>query len=125
MLINVRRYKEANGIVEIDFEEIGHLLYHEIILNILINELGCEKLSYYDKITDIDSRLRWNDIEFDFNHHYIFGNFIAALPEHADSLEQLANQAAVIISEKAKQHEHICKEVQQPQGTWKNKRQPQ
>ena len=99
-MLSIRRAKENEGIVSIYFRELGHLLYHEIILTILKDDFKCEVLSHDDFITDIDSRLRWNGIEFDFLHHYIFGNYIAAPPEHADALEQLANQVADIINEK-------------------------
>lgn len=102
-MIHIKRYKEVNGVVEIGFEEIGHLLYHEIILNVLKDDLKCEVLSYKDLITDIDSKLLWNGIEFEFNHHYILGNIICTVPKHVDALEQLAGQAADIINEKIKQ----------------------
>ena len=101
-MISVRRFNEVNGVVDMDFKEISHLLYHNIILSILKEELNCEVLFYNDLITDIDCGLRWNGIEFEFNHHYIFGNIIRVTPEHADAIEQLAKNTANIINEKAK-----------------------
>ena len=98
--VHVRRYKEVDGFVEMDFMELGHLIYHDLILTILKDYLQCEVVDYNDLITDIKSKLRWNGIEFDFNHHYVFGNLIIAPPEHADALEQLANQVADVINEK-------------------------
>ena len=100
MMIYIIRAKEIDGFIKIYFENMGHIFYHEIILKIFTDELKCEMLSYSDLITDIDSRLRWNGIEFVFFHDYMLGNYIDALPEHADALEQLANQAADIINEK-------------------------
>jgi len=99
-VIVIRRAKEYQGIVSIYFENMHHLLYHSIILDTLSDDLKCELLSYDDLITDIDCKLRWNGIEFSFNHHYMFGNHIVALPDNADALEKLANQAADIINER-------------------------
>ena len=99
-IIYILRAKEYQNTIDIYFENLHHLLYHEIILNVLKEDLKCEVLSYVDKITDIGSTIRWNGIEFDFPHDYMFGNYFIATPEHADALEQLANQAADIINEK-------------------------
>jgi len=100
LMISIKRAKEDKDGVPIYFKKMGHFHYHKIILDILTKDLKCDVLSYDDLVTDIDSKLRWNGIEFDLNHHYMLGNFILSAPEHADALERLANQVADIINKK-------------------------
>ena len=89
-----------DGIVDFGFRELGHLTQHQIILGVLKEDLNCKVTGFLESPTDIYCTLCWNDIEFEFNHHYMLGNIIRTVPEHADELWRFANQAANIINEK-------------------------
>ena len=98
----ITRISAKDDTIEIYFEKISHLLEYDIILGVLINELKCEVLASYDVVYHKCSRLRWCGIDFEFQHEDIIGNYIRTVLPYADTLEQLANQAANIINERLK-----------------------
>lgn len=98
-VVSILRAKEYKGFVSIYFEKISHLLEYDIILSVLVEELKCEVLTSFDLVYHKHNKLRWQNIEFELRHEDFMGNFIRTVPENADILEQLANQAADIINE--------------------------
>ena len=99
MKTTISKVDNADGSIDLYFENLGHWDYLELIKNILVNDNKCLVIGEFDMITDKEILLKFTDVQFMLKHDYMFGNCLHITDKHDYViLEHLANNVIENIS---------------------------